>query len=76
MNEINIVPTLDLLNSFLKKRNEVRSFIICGGASLILQKIAKRTTQDIDVVAPEIDKVLKNASEDVAKVLGDRKSVV
>jgi hypothetical protein len=70
MTELDIISTLDLLNVHLAKKRQVRSFIICGGAALILQKIATRTTQDIDIVAPEIDQALKQASEEVAKILG------
>ena len=70
MTELNIISTLDLLNFHLAKIEQERSFIICGGAALILQKIATRTTQDVDVVAPEIDLALKQASQEVAKTLG------
>jgi hypothetical protein len=61
MDEINITSTLDLLNFHLARIKEERSFIICGGAALILQKIATRTTRDIDVIAPEIDQALKKS---------------
>jgi hypothetical protein len=70
MAELDIISTLDLLNVHLAKKGQERSFIICGGAALILQKIATRTTQDIDIVAPEIDQALKQASEEVANILG------
>lgn len=70
MKENDIISTLDLLNFYLGKRNENRTFIICGGASLILQHISNRATRDVDIISPKIDKVLKEASEEVAKSLG------
>ncbi len=67
---MNIADTLTLLNFYLKKKNHKRSFIICGGASLILQGIISRTTKDIDIVAPPIDKILEEAAISVANDLG------
>lgn len=69
MDSLDIAPTLSLLNHYLSKRGATRTFIICGGASLILQNIIARTTQDIDIVAPAIDQVLRDASNDVANEL-------
>jgi hypothetical protein len=67
---MNINESLSLLNSYLLKKKEKRSFIICGGASLLLQGIISRTTKDIDIVAPPIDKVLAEAAISVANELG------
>ena len=68
--DLNIKQTLDYLNLYLHKKGLHRTFIICGGASLILQGITTRGTQDIDVVGPEIDVALKEASVYVADQLG------
>lgn len=69
---LNIAESLDLLNFYLKKKDIKRSFIVCGGASLILQGLSRqgRVTKDIDVIAPEIDSALKEASISVANDLG------
>ncbi len=66
-----IKEALDLLNFHLKKLGIKRTFTICGGASLILQGIStkNRATQDVDVVAPEIDQQLREASVAVAEEL-------
>ncbi len=69
---LDIAQSLDLLNFYLKKKVLSRSFIICGGAALILQGITRdgRITKDVDVLAPEIDQALKEASVQVANDLG------
>jgi hypothetical protein len=67
---MNINESLLLLNSYLNKKNERRSFIICGGASLLLQGIISRTTRDVDIVSPPIDKILEEAAISVANDLG------
>jgi len=61
-----------ILNKHLKKRGLHRSFIICGGASLILQGQSRRGrgTKDVDVVAPEIDATLMKAAVEVSEELG------
>jgi hypothetical protein len=68
--DLNIKEALELLNFYLKKKNETRSFTICGGASLYLQGITTRTTRDIDIVGEEIDQILQEAALLVAKDLG------
>ncbi len=68
--DLNIKQTLKLLSSYLEKKGLSRTFIICGGASLILQGIITRGTKDIDIVGPEIDEVLKEAAVYVADQLG------
>ncbi len=65
-----VKDSLILLNTYLKKCRANRSFIICGGASLILQGIISRATKDIDVIAPPIDEALKMAAISVADDLG------
>lgn len=69
---LDIRLTLDTLNKHLKKKKLTRSFIICGGAALILQGLSRgsRVTADIDVVAPEIDKELKDIAIEVSEELG------
>ncbi|HAZ11562.1 MAG: hypothetical protein A2X86_21600 [Bdellovibrionales bacterium GWA2_49_15] len=67
---MDIRQSLQSLNFYLKKKNLNRSFIICGGASLILQGIIARTTRDIDIVAPPIDQALTEVAASVAEDLG------
>lgn|GEM_PF-4229890 len=66
---IDIKGSLELLNHYLKQVGEQRSFVICGGASLVLQGIQGRGTADIDIVGPAIDEVIKDASVSVARAL-------
>jgi hypothetical protein len=68
--ELDIKTALNLLNFYLNKTSNSRSFTICGGASLFLQGIITRTTRDIDIVGEEIDSVLSEAAILVAKDLG------
>jgi hypothetical protein len=68
--DLDIKKTLDLLNYFLERKGLSRTFIICGGASLILQGVITRGTKDVDVVGPEIDEALKEAAVYVADQLG------
>lgn len=68
--DLDIKHALNLLNFYLKKKNQSRAFTICGGASLFLQGITNRTTRDIDVVGAEIDDSLQEAAIMVAKDLG------
>lgn len=62
---------LELLNRYLGERNETRNLTICGGASLILQELTDRGTEDVDIVAPRIDAILKELSLKVATELGN-----
>lgn len=68
--DLDIKGALNLLNFYLKKKDQTRAFTICGGASLFLQGITTRTTRDIDIVGEEIDEVLSEAALLVAKDLG------
>ncbi len=70
MAKLDIHKALDLLNLYLQKKSEQRTFIICGGAAIILRGIQERGTNDIDVIAPEIDQILKESSVRVAEDLG------
>jgi hypothetical protein len=63
---MDIKTSLELLDFYLSKKSLHRSFIICGGASLLLQGIIFRTTRDVDVVAPPIDESLAAAALSVA----------
>lgn len=69
---INAKEALDLLSFYLQKNSLKRTFVICGGAALILQNAVRsdRTTTDVDVVAPEIDDVLRKAAVSVSEQLG------
>lgn len=67
---MNIKDSLSLLYIYLSKKGVKRSFIICGGASLVLQGIISRTTKDIDIIAPPIDEILKNSALSVSQDLG------
>jgi hypothetical protein len=66
---INVHEALALLNSYLRKTGETRTFVICGGASLILRGIEGRGTADVDVIGPAIDKSLRDAALKVAHEL-------
>jgi hypothetical protein len=66
---MDIRQALILLNLYLKRLEKTSSFIICGGASLILQGIISRATRDVDVVAPPIDAALREAAVHVANDL-------
>ncbi len=68
--DLDIRGSLKLLNFFLQRKNEFRSFTICGGASLFLQGIVNRTTRDVDIVGEELDDLLKEAAVSVAGDLG------
>lgn len=68
--DLDIKGALRLLSYYLRKKNEKRSFTICGGASLYLQGIVNRTTRDIDIVGAEIDDILKEAALLVANDMG------
>lgn len=67
-----VQEALELLDVFLLKHGLHRDFIICGGASIILQGLSNRPTMDIDVVSPQIDQQLKSISIFVADILGLR----
>lgn len=69
MSNLEICETLDLLNFYLQKEDELRTFTICGGASIVLRGIRGRGTGDIDIIAPKIDRTLKEASLKVANDL-------
>ena len=56
--DLDIRGSLKLLNFFLQRKNEFRSFTICGGASLFLQGIVNRTTRDVDIVGNAEPKAL------------------
>lgn len=68
--ELDIKSALNLLNFYLNKTGDSKSFTICGGASLFLQGIVSRTTRDVDIVGEELDAVLSEAALLVAKDLG------
>ena len=53
---------MNLLDHYLTEKGEDRSLYICGCASLNLQGMTDRATQDVDVIAPEIDEILREAS--------------
>ncbi|MBF0362403.1 MAG: hypothetical protein HQK49_15405 [Oligoflexia bacterium] len=66
---MDIKQSLILLDIYLGKKGLQKSFVICGGASLILQGIISRATRDIDIVAPPIDTALEEAALSVANDL-------
>lgn len=67
---IDVRKSLDLLNLYLRDKKVRRTFVICGGASMILRGIQGRGTGDIDIIGPAIDQTLKDASLHVADELG------
>ena len=70
-NNVDIQAALNLLDAYLFKRKLAREFVVGGGAAVELLG-AKREggTQDIDVVAREIDQELEKAAHFVAEKLG------
>jgi hypothetical protein len=70
MSNLDIHKSLGLLNHYLQKIDEHRSFVICGGASIILRGIEGRGTSDIDIIGPAMDDALTKASLQVASDLG------
>ena len=66
---IDLERTLSLLSTYLRKKNESRSFTICGGASMVFRGIRGRETEDIDIISPKIDQALHDASVQVANDL-------
>ncbi len=69
---IDVIQTLDILDNHLHDNNQTREFIVCGGSAMILMNLSERPTLDVDMMAPEIDNVLKKASLYVADQLGLR----
>jgi len=53
----------------LLDRKMSRDLIVCGGTALLVLDVIERETRDVDVVSPEVDQDLKDASIEVAKKL-------
>jgi len=70
MAAIDVREALNLLNHYLQKKKAHRTFIICGGASIILRGVQGRGTADVDIIGPEIDQLLQEAALHVASDLG------
>lgn len=66
----NAEQVLVRLDEELVTAGEKRSLIICGGGALIVMKVIERRTRDVDVVAPEIDPLLKKLAVLVGKEFG------
>jgi hypothetical protein len=66
----NTEPVLIRLDEELTKVGEKRSLIICGGGALIVMKVIERRTRDVDVIAPEVDLLLKKLAAQVGKEFG------
>jgi len=64
-----LIEVLTALDQELDKMGEARTLFICGGASLILQGLVTRDTQDVDVLMPEIDRLLADSAKAVAEIL-------
>ncbi len=63
-------PILESLDAKLHARGESRELIVCGGGALLILDIIDRQTRDIDVIAPELDLVLKEVAAEVGKEFG------
>lgn len=70
MNQEILKKALNSLNKELSKKGQERSYVICGGASLLLQDLSNRPTRDVDVIEPSVDEVLSECAESVANKLG------
>ena len=60
------VSTLDDILFDLK---ESRHLVVCGGTALLILDIIQRETRDIDIIVPEVDPILRNVANAVAKKL-------
>lgn len=58
------------LDEELRRIGEKRELVICGGAALIVSGVIERQTRDIDVLTPEIDRVLEEIAEALAHEFG------
>jgi len=63
-------PILDRLDAKLKARGESRELTVCGGGALLILNIIDRQTRDIDVIAPELDPLLKAVAAEVGQEFG------
>jgi len=63
-------PILDSLDAKLQVRGELRELTVCGGGALLILNIIDRQTRDIDVIAPELDSVLKEVAAEVGREFG------
>ena len=66
---MNVKQALDELDALVHQREAAEALLICGGASLILQGVISRDTQDVDVLHPVIDPILTDDITAVAKSL-------
>lgn len=65
-----ILELLDKLNQKLRDEGIKKKIVICGGAAMILSNYEREETQDVDILKPENDDVLKRLSKDVANETG------
>lgn len=63
-------PILESLDLKLRNKNEHRELIVCGGGALLILDIIDRQTRDIDVIAPELDLVVKEIAAEVGQEFG------
>ena len=60
---------LHALDEALVDRKMKRDLIVCGGSALLILDVIDRETRDVDVISPDVDIQLKEASLEVAKKL-------
>jgi Nucleotidyltransferase of unknown function (DUF6036) len=65
-----IIELLDMLNQKLQGEGIKKELVICGGAAMILSNYEREETQDVDVLKPDNDDVLKRLSKKVAEETG------
>ena len=63
----NLQKVLIDLDTALAAAHEERTLVVCGGGALLVVDVISRTTQDIDVITPELDPVLKSLAAEVGK---------
>lgn len=62
-----ITKHIERINEELALLNENREMVVCGGAAMLFGSYNKDTTQDIDLLKPVKDPVLKDISKKLAR---------
>lgn len=63
----NIQGVIRELDQALAELGEKRTLVVCGGGALLVADAIDRVTRDIDVIAPELDSVLKGLASSIGK---------
>lgn len=70
---IDVNECLNLLNFYLRKHDRQARFVVSGGAAVNLLGFHKGT-KDVDVISPEIEKILREAAVYVSEETGAPKN--